>query len=142
MKKQFEKKYKNFIVLDFDDTIFSREKQLEKEKLLIENRWKAGTKIMTEVLWIDYMMKKYYENKIFPNKFIKEINNNDWLILTAWNTELQEAKIKATNLQNIPLIVVETAEHKPQLIVQQQFFHYQWYHLKIKLKMVHLKQKV
>ena len=35
-------------ILDFDDTLFSREEQLEKEELLRLNRGDAGNKIIIE----------------------------------------------------------------------------------------------
>ena len=109
---------KTFIVADFDDTIFAREEQLQKEQILRENRWDAGTKIMKEVLWIDYMMKNYYENKTFPKKIIEEIKENNWIVLTAWDFDLQKAKQKATKLDNLEFIVVKKAEQKPKRLVE------------------------
>ena len=109
---------RTFIVADFDDTIFSRKEQLEKEQILRENRWDAGTKIMKEVLWIDYMMQNYYENKVFPKEIIDEISENIWIILTAWDNELQLAKQKATKLKDLEFIVVEKAEQKPERLIK------------------------
>jgi hypothetical protein len=107
-----------FIMADFDDTIFARKEQLEKEKVLRENRWDKWTKIMKEVLWCDYMVENYYKNKSFPKKIINKIEENDWLILTAWDKELQEFKINACNLDNFNLLVVQKAEQKPEELIK------------------------
>ena len=104
-------KQNTFIVADFDDTIFAREEQLEKEKLLRENRWDAGTKIMIENLWIDYMMENYYENNTFPKEILYEILVNNWIVLTAWNNQLQLAKQKATKLENIEYTISNINYH-------------------------------
>ena len=115
MKKNNEKV---FVMADFDDTIFAREQQLNKEKILRENRWDKWTKIMKEVLGFDYMIEKYYKNKNFPKKIINKIKDNNWLILTAWNSEYQELKIKACKLEELNLLVVEKAEQKPQKLIE------------------------
>ena len=115
MKSNNEKK---FIMADFDDTIFAREQQLNKEKILRENRWDKWTKIMKEVLGFDYMIENYYKNKKFPQEIINKIKYNKWLILTAWNSEYQELKIKACKLEKFNLLVVEKAEQKPQKLIE------------------------
>ena len=109
---------KVFIMTDFDDTIFSRKQQLNKEKILRENRWDKWTKIMKEVLGFDYMIENYYKNKNFPKKIINKIKDNNWLILTAWNSEYQELKIKACKLEKINLLVVKKAEQKPHKLIE------------------------
>jgi len=74
---------KKLIVADFDDTIFSREEQLNKEKILRENRWDAWNKVMKDILGFEYMIKNYYKNKTFPKSIISKMKEND-IILTAW----------------------------------------------------------
>ena len=111
-------KEKVFIIADFDDTIFAREEQLSNEKILRENRWDKWTKIMKEVLGFDYMINNYYKNKNFPKKIIDKINNNQWIVLTAWNSEYQLLKQKACKLDFIEFIVVEKAEQKPEKLIE------------------------
>ena len=111
-------KEKVFIIADFDDTIFARNNQLSKEKILRENRWDKWTKIMKEVLGFDYMINNYYKNKKFPKKIINKIKENNWIILTAWNSEYQLLKQKACKLDFIEFIVVEKAEQKPERLIE------------------------
>ena len=109
---------KKFIVADFDDTIFARKNQLNKEKILRENRWDKWTKIMQKVLGFDYMINNYYKNKNFPQKILEKIIKNSWIILTAWNSEYQTLKQKACNLENIEFIVVDKANQKPDRLIE------------------------
>jgi len=108
---------KILIVADFDDTIFSREEQLSKEKIFKENRWNAWNRVMKEVLWFDYMINNYYKNKIFPKDITSKMWKND-IILTAWLKEFQKLKQKACNLENLKMIVVEKAEEKIEKLIE------------------------
>ena len=109
---------KKFIVADFDDTIFSREEQLSKERILRENRWDKWNKVMKEILWFDYMINNFYKNKTFPEDIIKKIRNNNWIVLTAWMQDYQLLKQKACFLEDIEFVVVEKAEQKPEKLIE------------------------
>ena len=108
---------KKLIVADFDDTIFSREEQLNKEKILRENRWDAWNKVMKDILGFEYMIKNYYKNKTFPKSIISKMKEND-IILTAWMKDYQKLKQKACWLENIKMIVVEKAEQKIEKLIE------------------------
>lgn len=94
-------------ILDFDDTIFSREEQLVSEPLLRENRWSAGIDVIIHTFWITPYIQKYYTNKSYPKDLLQETENVHICILTLGDTSLQQAKIQALWLGNIPQIIVK-----------------------------------
>ena len=108
---------KKIIISDFDDTIFSREEQLEKEKILRENRWEKWNLIVKNDFWFDYMIDNYYTNKNFPQDIISKMWEND-LIITAWMKEYQEKKIKSCWLDNIKKIIVKNPEEKIEALIE------------------------
>lgn len=113
-----EKKEEILIIADFDDTLFAREEQLEKEILLRENRWAKWNIVMKEKLGFDYMIKNYYSWKKWPNWIINKLKPWIDLILTAWIAEYQPMKIKAVWIENINTIVTPSAEDKIEALVK------------------------
>lgn len=104
-------------ILDFDDTIFSREEQLEKEELLRLNRGDAGNKIIIEQFWTNNFTEKYYKNKVFPKNLFEKNSDIHICIITAWNQDLQRAKLNACNLGDFPVIITDNgAEKIPALL--------------------------
>lgn len=110
-KNELERKNINFLISDFDDTIFSTKEVIEKD-VRKWRRWEEWNIFIKENIWYENFVKMFYENKIFPKNIIKNLAKND-LILTAWDEELQNLKIKATWLENINLKVVKSASEKP-----------------------------
>jgi len=109
---QLEKKNIDLIITDFDDTIFSRNEQLEDCKLLRENRWNAWNNIILKVLWLENYWKKYYKNKTIPKTIVSKLRKWHDLILTAWDQELQNCKLKNIWLDKHNYIVVKLPEDK------------------------------
>lgn len=116
--KNLEKKDTILIVSDFDDTLFCRKEQLEKEKWLRENRWDKWNEYIMNEFWLDNLINKYYKNKKIPKQIIKQMQENKDLILTAWVKEIQEAKLKNTQLDKFNYIVVEKAEEKVMALIK------------------------
>lgn len=110
-KNELERKNINFLISDFDDTIFSTKEVIEKD-VRQWRRWEEWNIFIKENIWYENFVKIFYENRIFPKNIIKNFTQND-LILTAWDKELQNLKIKATWLENINLKVVKSASEKP-----------------------------
>jgi hypothetical protein len=59
-----------------------------------------------------------YKNKIYPQIIASKLRKNHDLILTAWLEEFQIKKIKATKLEHINMIIVESAEEKPLKLIE------------------------
>ena len=110
--KNLEKKDTNLNVIDFDDTIFSREEQLEKEQYLRENRWDLWPKAVAENWGINIYIKKYYTNKNFPIEILDLLDKKYDLILTAWVYEFQIVKLNACNLWEYNFIITKNWEEK------------------------------
>jgi hypothetical protein len=107
-----EKKESTLRICDFDDTIFWRRDQLASEEMLRLNRWDAGTTIITNTLWIEKYMHKYYKGVNYPKDIISLLNKESDVILTAGMKELQYMKIQATGLQDYNLRIVNNWEEK------------------------------
>lgn len=112
LKNNLEKKDETLIICDFDDTIFSRKEQLEKSKILRENRWDLGNKAIMNIIWLENFINENYIWKDFPKYIIQQMKIWKDLILTAWFKEIQLAKIKATKIDIFNHIVVENAADK------------------------------
>lgn len=99
-------------ICDFDDTLFGRQDQLAAEEMLRLNRGDAGTTIITNTLWIQGYMDKYYKWVNYPKDIISLLNKDTDIILTAGMRELQYMKIQTTWLQDYNLKIVDTWEQK------------------------------
>ena len=99
-------------IADFDDTIFSREEQLEKETSLRENRAGAGIDTIINDIGLYSFIDTYYRGKDFPDDILSLLNPETDLILTAGLRELQFYKTEAVGLLNFPTTVVDEWEDK------------------------------
>ena len=113
-----KRKEELLIIADHDDTLFSREEQLEKEVLLRENRWEKWNEVMKKELGFEYMVENYYKNKRWPSEIRNKLRPWIDLILTAWIKEFQLMRIKATWINNINILVTKTAEEKIEELVK------------------------
>lgn len=116
--KKLKKEDKTLIVADHDDTLFSREEQLEKEILLRENRWAKWNEVMKKHLGFEYMIQKYYEWKKWPPHIREKLRPNYDLILTAWIEEFQLMRLESTWLDHINIVVTPTAEEKIEALIK------------------------
>lgn len=121
-KKTLEKSPKNLYVADFDDTIFCRKEQLEKSELLRTNRWAKWNQAILDTMWIDVLAKDFYEWKTYPTCVTSLLRENHDLILTAWVQEIQDAKLKATQLTHINTIVTPHAVDKIIALINYVIF--------------------
>lgn len=121
-KKTLKKSPKNLYVADFDDTIFCRKEQLEKSELLRTNRWTKWNQAILDTMWIDVLAKDFYEWKTYPTYVTSLLRENHDLILTAWVQEIQDAKLKATQLTHINTIVTPHAVDKIIALINYVIF--------------------
>ena len=49
-------------VIDFDDSLYSRNPQLQKS-IFSENRWEKWDKVIEEMWWVEEFAKSYYHSK-------------------------------------------------------------------------------
>lgn len=123
-------------VIDFDDTLFSRNEQLEKYEWLAEHRWDLGNIfILASCLKISFeeamnlsneQREKWY--RIFADMFYSpdklsslkiDVNSQvDW-ILTAWDPIFQKVKLEKTFPEKIPnYTVVSKSSQKPWELIK------------------------
>ena len=118
-----EKKDININIADFDDTLFSRDEQLENEKWLKENRWDTWTKFIFEKVWMMKFLEKYYKNKSIPKDIISKMNPKYDIILTAWIYEFQIAKIRlCKELYNFKNIITKDWKEKIIALIRYVLF--------------------
>ena len=115
--KNLEKKDIDLIVCDLDDTIFST-KELLKRDYRKWRRWHEWNIFLLENNLIDKAINEVYKNKKYPQIIASKLRKNHDLILTAWLEEFQIKKIKATKLEHINMIIVESAEEKPLRLIE------------------------
>jgi len=111
-KNSLQKKDKDLIISDFDDTIFSRTEQLHHSKDLRENRWRAWDKVVLEIIWIEKYGELYYKNKKYNNIISSKLRLWHDVIITAWNEKIQKVKLTHTWLINHNYIVVDDSFKK------------------------------
>lgn len=95
------------IVTDFDDTIFSREEQLKESELFNKYKDLSSTQIVLDHYWIDNFINIYFKNKEFPKDILWKLRKWTDLILTAWNKDLQTAKLNILWLIDYNYIIVD-----------------------------------
>lgn len=99
--------------VDFDDTLCTRYYQLQDSRLS-ENRGENWNKlILTKLWWYKKFTEDNYTKELLTNELIDIVSKNTFTILTAWNKEFQELKIKAVWLHDISRIIVPKSEDKP-----------------------------
>ena len=110
------------IITDFDDTIFSKQPQLDWEPLLRECEPHMRNNTIMYHIGVPSLIKKYYQDEIFPQDIVSLLNPSQDLILSAWFEALQQEKLRALNLDHIPLQVVKRWEDKVLAAIQYILF--------------------
>jgi len=119
---QLDKKDVNIIVTDLDDTIFSRNEQLEWSEELRKNRgvnW--NTKIINEI-WIKNYIDTWVKWKDYPKNIISLLNKKTDVIITAGFLEIQKMKVQELWISDYKMIVVD--EWKDKIISTIQYIIY------------------
>jgi len=111
-------------IVDFDDTLFSREEQLEKESTLRENRGWAGIDVIVNTMWISQFIDTYYRGYDFPHDIFNLMNPETDLILTAGLRELQYMKTEAVWLLDFPTTVVDEWKDKVLEVLRYIVFEF------------------
>lgn len=111
-------------IVDFDDTLFSRDEQLEKESSLRENRGWAGIDVIVNTMWISQFIDMYYRGHDFPRDIFNLMNPETDLILTAWLRELQYMKTEAVWLHDFPTTVVDAWKDKVLEVLRYIVFEF------------------
>ncbi len=120
-KKKLISKDKELMVVDLDDTIFSRNEQLKDSKLLRNNRWKAWNRVVLEDIGLDEFIDRYYRSKQYPDDIVKKMSKQIDLILTAGNSKIQTQKLKALGLAKYNYKIVENSQEKPLAVIKYVF---------------------
>lgn len=121
-----EKKDINFIMTDFDATLFSRDEQLEKSELIRSNRWYAWRKVMINEIWLEKYINDWIIWRELPTDIISQMDPGRDIILTAWIHEHQIAKIKACWFDNFKIVVTPEWEDKILATIRYVIFEL-WY---------------
>lgn len=121
--KLLPKKDENINFVDFDDTIFSRKKQLENKELR-ENRGGKGIALIINDMTIQDFIQRYYENTSFPKDIIALLDIKRDVFLTAWVFELQRAKLIACHLDNYQAIITNSWEEKIVELIRHILYKY------------------
>lgn len=113
----------NIIFSDLDDTIFSRLTQLEFD-LFSKNRWEKWNKVVDSI-WLNNFIDFFYKKE----HICREILDFTDVILTAWRSDIQSAKIVSIlnhSSKDIPWLVVPRHSNKP-LRVLYYIINNLWY---------------
>lgn len=123
--QNLEKKESTLRVCDLDDTLFSRQEQLESEELLRNNRWAAGNTIILNTLGLHtYTQKNYHTN--FPKDIFSLLDAKNDLILTAGMPELQHMKARNMWILDYNIRIVDEAEEKILETIRYVLFELQY----------------
>jgi len=110
-KNKLEKKDIDLVISDFDDTIFSTKKLIDRDYRKWR-RWAEWNTFIVENNLIDKIIDEIYKGVKYPKDISSKLRKNHDLILTVWIDEFQIKKIKATWLDYINNVIVDTAEKK------------------------------
>jgi hypothetical protein len=110
------------IISDFDDTIFSKQMQMECEPLLKECEPHMRNSVIMYKIGVPIMIEKYYKGEIFPPDIISLMNPSRDLILSAGIESYQQQKLQALGLSHFPLKVVK--EPKDKILASIQYILY------------------
>lgn len=111
----------HFVFSDFDDTLYSRTPQLESDEFA-KARWEEWNCVV-DAMGLKKFIAKYYT----PEWVVSSIKNRTDMILTAWRTDIQNAKIEAVGLFHKDTIIVPKQSMKPKAILD--FFLYKLWQL-------------
>lgn len=120
---QLERKNINIIICDLDDTIFSRNEQLEWSDILRNNRWINGNLKIINEIWISNYINQWVRWKQYPKNIISLLNKDTDLILTAGFLEIQKMKVQALWILDYNMIVVDNAQDKIISTIQYVIFN-------------------
>ena len=95
----------NLIITDFDDTIFSTQESLDAD-IRKWRRWEEWNKFIINKVWLNNFISNFYLNKNYPKLITSKLREKKDLILTVWFKEIQEAKIKACQLDKYNYLIV------------------------------------
>lgn len=109
----------NVTFSDLDDTLLSRIPQLEEDQFAMA-RWPSGNEVVRSI-WFKQFIKKYYSKDLV----VKEIIDKTNFILTAWEVDIQEAKIQRTGLDIFDTMVVPKHSLKPKELLYFLLFKLQ-----------------
>lgn len=109
---------KNLKISDFDDTLFSRDKQLSDDIWLKKNRWSDWIEYILTQLWLSKYLLSYYIGRNIPDEIHSQMNSKIDIILTAWNPSVQKSKIKLfEELRDYKIIVTKNWEDKVMALI-------------------------
>lgn len=112
---------KTLNTLDFDDTISSRDKSLQKAEFM-DNRWQDWNELIKRKYGYDWFVLGHYRRRDVVNDLVQVIMSEDEkrtpLILTAWIESFQKQKLQQTKLDKTRTSVVISQSVKPQELLR------------------------
>ncbi len=112
-----------FNIVDFDDTLFSRYEQLQRNEFQ-DNRGEEGNKFLRE----EFGFRKFIEEFYSRSRAVKRIlwvvewqtEKHRSLILTAGMQDLQELKVQSLDIsrETVPVVTVDSSHKKPLKMIQ------------------------
>ena len=109
-------------VLDFDDTIYSRDEQLQMW-IFQDNRWEKGNEIIENYIGFDSMLEKFYRKNLAVQRLLAIIESQNQthkaMILTAWKVNWQNMKCESIGIKwnQVPIEVVSWSSEKPRRLI-------------------------
>ena len=107
--------------LDFDDTMSSRDKSLQKPKFM-DNRGQAWNDLIEREYGYDRFVYEHYKRRDVVNDLVNVIMSDDAyrepFILTAWVESLQKTKIERTKLKKPKTSIVKSQSLKPRELLR------------------------
>lgn len=110
-------------MLDFDDTLHSRSRQLQMP-LLQDNRGLEWNRVLKEVIWYQKVLEDFYTHNHVIRRLLgvieKQSSTHKAFILTAGETNWQMAKCESVWINNyeVPIEVVEKGSDKPRKLLE------------------------
>ncbi len=116
-----EKKGFQLNIVDFDDTLFSRNPQFAADKEFSLRRWDEWTKYVYEWYGIEKFIDDFYLWQTCTPEILK-VFKSDWenqksIVLTAWYEDLQKRKRDAIKDTFDTFIITSSGKNKPGIIV-------------------------
>lgn len=119
LAQSLEKKKTIFQLVDFDYTLFSRDKQLIEIPDLAKNRADLGPLYLFQKYGMSKFLEEYYTNVSLPTKILSKLDSSRDIIMTAWGSkDFQIAKVRSCKqLDDFKVVLTKDGQEKiPELI--------------------------
>jgi hypothetical protein len=106
------------VIADFDDTLLSRDPQLQIW-IFQDNRWSKWDEVIKKLFGsFSWFVEKFYFEQYLTKEVLRIVRDNVSMILTTWKPELQYKKINKVWLSDIPVVIVPKSYMKPVVLLK------------------------